>query len=98
MENNKTHILVVDDDNRIRSLLKEYLNINIIILYSNDITNKYYHYPTFDTYDEHKNTIVLLYENEIHFQLFGHFSGNQMNTKFNKENIPEEIINMVKIR
>ena len=82
----------------ILNLLKEYLNINIIILYSNDITNKYYHYPTFDTYYEHKNTIVLLYENEIHFQLVGHFSGNQMNTKFNKENIPEEIINMVKIR
>ena len=25
MENNKIHILVVDDDNRIRDLLKEYL-------------------------------------------------------------------------
>ena len=25
MENNKTHILIVDDDDRIRSLLKEYL-------------------------------------------------------------------------
>ena len=32
MENNKTHILVVDDDNRIRSLLKEYLcNNNYIV-------------------------------------------------------------------
>jgi len=28
MENNKKHILVVDDDNRIRDLLKEYLNDN----------------------------------------------------------------------
>ena len=28
MKNNKTHILVVDDDNRIRDLLKEYLNEN----------------------------------------------------------------------
>ena len=28
MENKNTHILVVDDDNRIRSLLKEYLNEN----------------------------------------------------------------------
>ena len=73
------------------------LNSPGICIY-NDITNKYYHYPTLDIYDEHKNTIVLLYENEIHFQLVGHFSGNQMNTKFNKENIPEEIINMVKIR
>ena len=28
MENNKTHILIVDDDNRIRDLLKEYLKEN----------------------------------------------------------------------
>ena len=28
MKNNKIHILVVDDDNRIRDLLKEYLNEN----------------------------------------------------------------------
>ena len=28
MENNRIHILVVDDDNRIRDLLKEYLNDN----------------------------------------------------------------------
>jgi len=32
MENNKIHILVVDDDNRIRSLLKEYLNENDYIV------------------------------------------------------------------
>ena len=32
MENNKTHILVVDDDNRIRSLLKEYLKDNDFVV------------------------------------------------------------------
>ena len=32
MENNKTHILVVDDDDRIRNLLKEYLNENNYIV------------------------------------------------------------------
>ena len=32
MENNKTHILIVDDDNRIRDLLKEYLNENNYIV------------------------------------------------------------------
>jgi two-component system phosphate regulon response regulator OmpR len=32
MENNKIHILVVDDDNRIRDLLKEYLNENDYIV------------------------------------------------------------------
>ena len=32
MENNKRHILIVDDDNRIRDLLKEYLNENNYII------------------------------------------------------------------
>mgnify|MGYP000895660280 FL=1 len=32
MENNKKHILIVDDDNRIRDLLKEYLNKNSYIV------------------------------------------------------------------
>ncbi len=32
MENNKKHILIVDDDNRIRDLLKEYLNENNYIV------------------------------------------------------------------
>ena len=37
---NKTHILVVDDDNRIRSLLKEYLNENnFIVSTSEDAEN-----------------------------------------------------------
>ena len=34
MENNKLHILVVDDDDRIRSLLKEYLSDNNYIVSS----------------------------------------------------------------
>ena len=32
MENNKKHILIVDDDNRIRDLLKEYLNENNFVV------------------------------------------------------------------
>ena len=32
MEKNKSHILVVDDDNRIRELIKEYLNDNNFIV------------------------------------------------------------------
>jgi len=40
MENNKTHILIVDDDNRIRDLLKEYLNENdYIVSTSEDAEN-----------------------------------------------------------
>ena len=37
MEKNKIHILVVDDDDRIRDLLKEYLNLkNLIVSTAND--------------------------------------------------------------
>ena len=32
MEKNKPHILVVDDDNRIRELIKQYLNDNNFIV------------------------------------------------------------------
>ena len=32
MENNEKHILIVDDDDRIRDLLKEYLNENNFIV------------------------------------------------------------------
>ena len=32
MENNKNHILIVDDDDRIRSLLKDYLSENSYIV------------------------------------------------------------------
>ena len=40
MENNKIHILVVDDDNRIRDLLKEYLGEkNYIVSTSNNAEN-----------------------------------------------------------
>ena len=40
MENKKTHILIVDDDNRIRDLLKEYLNENdYVVSTSHDAVN-----------------------------------------------------------
>ena len=37
MENNKYHILIVDDDDRIRNLLKDYLSENNYIISSNGI-------------------------------------------------------------
>lgn len=82
----------------ILDLLKEYLDVNIVVLYNNDYKSEYYYYPTLHTYDDDKNTIILLYENDIHFQLIGHFSIDKMNTLFNRSNIPEEILSMVKLR
>ena len=40
MENNKKHILVVDDDDRIRNLLKEYLNENNFIVTTSENSEK----------------------------------------------------------
>ena len=51
-----------------------------------------------DIYDDEKDTIVLFYEDEIHFKLVGHFSSNMMNIRFNSKNMPQEILSMVKIR
>lgn len=79
----------------ILQLLKEYLNINIIILYNNDITHEYYHYPLMYKYNDQLNTVVLLYEDEIHFRLIGHFNENRMNTYFSKNNIPNEILKLI---
>tara|TARA_Y100000591_G_C21747635_1_gene652886 strand:+ start:188 stop:865 length:678 start_codon:yes stop_codon:yes gene_type:complete len=40
MENNKPHILIVDDDNRIRDLLKEYLKDNNFIISTSENAEK----------------------------------------------------------
>lgn len=82
----------------ILNILKEFLDINVVVLYSNDFTNEYYYYPICHEYNDDKNTIILLYEEEIHFKLVGYFSGNKMITKFNKFSIPKEILTMVEIR
>jgi len=40
MENNKNHILIVDDDNRIRDLLKDYLSENNYIISTAENANQ----------------------------------------------------------
>ena len=79
----------------ILQLLKEYLDINIIILYNNDIINEYYYYPLLYEYNDNLRTIVLLYENEMHFRLVGYFNENRMTTFFSKNNIPLELLKLI---
>tara|TARA_B100000214_G_scaffold375263_1_gene360873 strand:- start:2774 stop:3496 length:723 start_codon:yes stop_codon:yes gene_type:complete len=79
----------------ILNLLKTFLNINFIILYSNDNIKKYYYYPLLYEYDKNINTIILLYEDENHFKLVGHFLKNRMNFFFNHEEIPIEILKLI---
>ena len=79
----------------ILNLIKEYLNINLIILNSNGVTNEYYNYPLFYEYNEDINTIILLYEDEMHFKLVGYFNEGNMVTLFNQKTIPNEILKMI---
>ena len=77
------------------NLIKEYLDINLIILNSNELTEEYYNYPLFYEYDKSLKTIILLYEDEQHFKLVGHFQENNMVTLFNNQTIPDEILKMI---
>lgn len=77
------------------NLLKEILNINFVILYSNEYLNKYYNYPLFYEYDENIKTIILLYENEEHFKLIGNFQSGNMIYLFTHKTIPREILKII---
>jgi len=83
-------------DIHLLSLLTKYSQINCKVLFSNEYTDSYYYYPLLDEYDPSHNTIILLYENEVHFKLIGHFTDNDMITLFTNETLPDEIINIRK--
>jgi len=80
-------------DNIIINILKEKLNINIIILSSNNITNQHNYYPLLYDFDEKLKTIILLYEDNMHFKLVGYFD-DYMITLF--KNVPKEILKLIK--
>lgn len=82
-------------DNIIINILKEKLNINIIILNSNSITKQYNYYPIMYEFDKDLKTIILSYEDQIHFRLIGYYN-NHMITCFDKTNIPFEILELIK--
>ena len=67
-----------------------------MVLYSNDITGEYYNYPIFFEYNDDLMTIILFYENDNHFKLVGHYNTNRMIYNFKKDNIPNEILRIIK--
>jgi len=84
-------------DHILIGLLMKVLNINIIIFNCNEFKNQYNIYNTMEKYDSGKKTILLIYENESHFKLLGHFQENNMITYFYHRNLPEEIKKIMKI-
>ena len=84
-------------DHILIGLLMKVLNINIIIFNCNEFKNQYNIYNTMEKYNSDKKTILLIYENESHFKLLGHFQENNMITYFCHRNLPEEIKKIMKI-
>ena len=93
--------LIIDDknifwgDHILIGLLMKVLDINIIIINSNEFKNQYDIYNTMEKYNPEKFTIILIYENEYHFKLLGNFQENNMLTYFSHRNLPKEVNKMM---
>ena len=77
------------------NLIRDYLHINIIVLNSNEISNEFYYYPLLYNYNVNLETIILLYEDNMHFKLIGYFNGENMQTIFNQKSMPTEILKII---
>ena len=77
-------------DHLVLQLVCQAFNINIFILTQNEWTNTYDKYPLATKYDETKDSIIVLHENEGHFKLIGHFN-DVMITYFTNKTLPLEI-------
>ena len=75
----------------------EILNINILILNTNEEKKDYSIYNTLLNYNKDKKTIFLSYENENHFNLVGHYNGDNMITLFEHNLIPTELSSLFSI-
>jgi len=77
-------------DHILLQLLAKTFNLNIFIFKNNDNTGDNGIYPMCEKYIPSFKSIILLYENDIHFKLVGYFKNNMM-TIFKDEDIPSEI-------
>ncbi len=77
-------------DHILFQLIIRALKINILLLRINNINEDYGIYPTYQEYNPLQKTMILLYEDNIHFKLIGFFK-NKMITLFKDEDIPIEI-------
>ena len=78
----------------IMQLLINALRINIFILNSNSEMNDYSVYNTLNEYNMNYDTLCLIYEDECHFKLIGHFNGDMMVSYFTNKNLPSELSKM----
>ena len=74
------------------SILSNQLKINFIVLDGN-FNNIY---KLGENIKEYDNTIILFYEQQIHFKLVGYFSNNKIETVFQKDKLPDSIYRLYK--
>ena len=85
-------------DHIILQLLQKKLEFNVIILNSSDnLLDKYTIKPMASDIYKFPKTIILYYIEGLHFQLIGYFNKNKMEVIFDKNNIPDEILNIYNI-
>lgn len=84
-------------DHLLLQLIMDVFNVNIYILSQNIILDIYEPYPIGNFYDNRKNTIFLIHENNEHFKLLGHFDDIMM-TYFNHDSIPLEMKKMFNLK
>lgn len=77
-------------DHILFQLIIRALKLNILLLRTNNMNEDFGIYPTYQEYNPSQKTIILLYEDNIHFKLIGFFK-NKMITLFKDEDIPIEI-------
>jgi len=77
-------------DHLVLQLVCQAFNINMFILTQNEWTNTCDIYPLATKYDESKDSILVIHENEGHFKLIGHFQ-DVMITYFTNNSLPLEI-------
>ena len=73
------------------------LHLNIFILTHNSEPEECSTYNTLNDYNEDYDSICLLFVDECHFKLIGHFNGSRMISYFTDQTIPQELLKLFSI-
>ena len=84
-------------DHLLLQLLSCILNINVFILNCNTIENDYSVYNTLNDVNRDYGSIFLIYEDESHFKLLGHFN-EKMISYFRYDEIPFELKSLYELK
>ena len=84
-------------DHLLLQLLQEKLQFNTIILNSGEFDDNYAIHPLGNIIDKYDKTILLFYDDGFHFKLIGYFNKNKMQTVFQRNELPEKLLEIYNI-